>query len=182
MLQETELSHTSGNGNLLYFEKGIFITLAYLELEAYSKSWNIQNQKIIQNHGIFRTRVYSEHCQTSTMEGFVKLAKQRTFWSQSSKIFLKNFFNFLKRKPFLYFCTFRPSSQNFFSKKSLRKNFLYFGKQSLKTSHILENGTFLDFLKRKLFLYFRKRNPEKSLMFQETEFSYTSGNFSYFKK
>ena len=37
ILQETELSYTSGNGTVLYFGKGIFRTLTYLELEAYSE-------------------------------------------------------------------------------------------------------------------------------------------------
>ena len=32
-----EHSYTSGNGTFLYFGKGIFRTLAYLELEAYSE-------------------------------------------------------------------------------------------------------------------------------------------------
>ena len=41
----------SGNITFLCFGKGIFRTLAYLEL-----------------------KVYSEHCQTSAMEGFTKIA------------------------------------------------------------------------------------------------------------
>ena len=36
-----ELSFTSGNGTFLYFGKGIFKTLAYLKLEAYSEPWHI---------------------------------------------------------------------------------------------------------------------------------------------
>ena len=41
--------YISGNGTFLYFEKGIFRTLAYLELEAYSEPWYIQNPRHIQN-------------------------------------------------------------------------------------------------------------------------------------
>ena len=37
IFQETELSYTSGNATFLYFWKGIFRTLANLELEAYSE-------------------------------------------------------------------------------------------------------------------------------------------------
>ena len=37
ILQETKLSYTSGNATFLYFWKGIFRTLANLELEAYSE-------------------------------------------------------------------------------------------------------------------------------------------------
>ena len=59
IFQETKLSYISGDGttslyfrkrNISYFGKGKFRTLAYLELEAYSELWHIQN------HGIFRTR------------------------------------------------------------------------------------------------------------------------------
>ena len=39
----------SGNGTFLYFRKGIFRTLAYLQLEAYSEPWYIQNSRHIQN-------------------------------------------------------------------------------------------------------------------------------------
>ena len=45
ILPETELSYISGNRTFLYFEKGIFETLAY-----------------------------SEHCQTSMIERFAKIA------------------------------------------------------------------------------------------------------------
>ena len=41
---------------------GVFRTLVYSELEAYSEPWCIQNS------GIFRILVHSEPCQTSTME------------------------------------------------------------------------------------------------------------------
>ena len=46
-----------------YFGKGISRTLEYLELEAYSELWYIQNPSIfrtkhIQNPGIFRTFAY----------------------------------------------------------------------------------------------------------------------------
>ena len=50
----------------LYFEKGIFRTLVYSEPDT-----------------------YSEHCQTSTIERFAKIATWRTFWSQPSKSFPK---------------------------------------------------------------------------------------------
>ena len=46
----------------LYFGKGIFRTLPYLEVKAY-----------------LEPEVNSEHCQTSTMERFVKIATWRTF-------------------------------------------------------------------------------------------------------
>ena len=41
-------------------------------LEAYSEFWYIQNPRHIKNPSIFRTLAYSGHCQTSTMEWFVK--------------------------------------------------------------------------------------------------------------
>ena len=41
ILQETELSYTSGNATFLYFTKDIFRNLVYLELEAYSETWYI---------------------------------------------------------------------------------------------------------------------------------------------
>ena len=52
--QELELSYISRNGTFLYFGEGIPRTLAYLELEAYSELWHIQNP------GIFRSLAYSE--------------------------------------------------------------------------------------------------------------------------
>ena len=66
ILPETELSYISGNRTFLYFEKGIFRTQVYLELEAYSEPWHIHN------YGIFRTMIYLEHYQTSKMESFAK--------------------------------------------------------------------------------------------------------------
>ena len=51
----------SGNETFLYFGKGIFRTLTYLELEAYSELWYIQNP-----------RHMAEHCQTPTMGSFAK--------------------------------------------------------------------------------------------------------------
>ena len=45
---------------LLYFEKGIFRTLAYLEPEAYSEPWYVQNPGIFKTRSIFRTLVYLE--------------------------------------------------------------------------------------------------------------------------
>ena len=86
-------------------------------------------EKNIQNSSIFRTRsilttlaylepeAYSEHCQTSAMECFVKIANLRTFRPQPSKIFpkktcsekvfyifsKKSRFNFQERELFLYF-------------------------------------------------------------------------------
>ena len=41
IFQETELSYISGNETFLYFGKGIFRTLRYLELEPYSERWYI---------------------------------------------------------------------------------------------------------------------------------------------
>ena len=43
------LFQISGNGTFLCFLKGIFRTLAYLELEAYSEPWYIQNPWHMQN-------------------------------------------------------------------------------------------------------------------------------------
>ena len=43
--------------SFLYFRKGVFRTIAYLDIEAYSEP-----------------EAYSEHCQTSTIERFVKIA------------------------------------------------------------------------------------------------------------
>ena len=37
ILPKTELSYILGNGTIFYFGKGIFKTLTYLELEAYSE-------------------------------------------------------------------------------------------------------------------------------------------------
>ena len=48
-LNSEKIIYISGNGTLLYFGKGIFRTLAHLELEAYSEPWYIQNP------GKFRT-------------------------------------------------------------------------------------------------------------------------------
>ena len=64
----------------IYFEKGRFRTLAYLELETYSEPWYIQNPSIYRTRSIFRTLIYSEvetyseHCETSTMKCFAKIA------------------------------------------------------------------------------------------------------------
>ena len=43
IFQEMELSYTSGNGTFLYFGKGIFRNLVYLELEANSEPEHIRN-------------------------------------------------------------------------------------------------------------------------------------------
>ena len=49
ILPETEFSYISGSGTFLYFGKGIFRTLTYLELVGYSEPWYTQNQRYIQN-------------------------------------------------------------------------------------------------------------------------------------
>ena len=72
-------SYISENGNLeenLLNIKKPFIfqetELSYIPRKVYSEPQHIQNQKHIQNSGIFRTETYSEHCQSSTMECFAK--------------------------------------------------------------------------------------------------------------
>ena len=63
----------------LIFRKGIFRTLAYLQLKAYS------------DH-----KAYSEHCRTSAMKSFAKIATQRTSLKKNLLyFFLKN--NALKK-------------------------------------------------------------------------------------
>ena len=56
ILQETELSCISGNGNFLYLGNlsifkttSLFRALTYVELKPYSEPWYIQNQRRIQN-------------------------------------------------------------------------------------------------------------------------------------
>ena len=64
----------------IFISRTIFRTLAYLELEASSEPWYIHNSGIFRTRSIFRKLVYSElepyseHCQTSTMESFAKIA------------------------------------------------------------------------------------------------------------
>ena len=53
-----KISYIPGNGTSLCFGKGIFRTLAHLELEAYSEPWHIQNHEIFRTRGIFRTLSY----------------------------------------------------------------------------------------------------------------------------
>ena len=60
VFHETELSYTSGNRTFFSLKKGIFRTLAYLELEAYSEPWHIQNLVMFRVRSIFRTLAYSE--------------------------------------------------------------------------------------------------------------------------
>ena len=113
-----------------------------------------------------------------------KSPRKHFFIFQEMKLFssiFKILLYFLKRKLFLYFrkwnpALFSPSSKN--KKNSPRenylntqilKNFLYFRKRKPRKK-------FLYFLlKRKLFLYFKKRN---FLIFQETK---TFKNFLYFR-
>ena len=76
-LHNFKLSRSVGTQKFLYFMKtelsfgkGIFGTLAYLEPEAYAE-----------------LEAYLEHCQTSTMEGFVKIATWLpTFSAQDKKM------------------------------------------------------------------------------------------------
>ena len=60
--------YISGKETFLYFEKGIFRTLAYLELEAYSEPWYIQNPRHIQNS--------VNHLRWNVLQ---KIATQRSF-------------------------------------------------------------------------------------------------------
>ena len=67
------------------------------------------------------------------------------------------------------------------------KNFLYFRKKlsSLKNEKFRRKPrkNLLNFLKRKLFFIFGEMEiPKKFRIFQETELSYISGNFLYFRK
>ena len=71
-----KILYISGNGTFLYFRKRNFL---------------IFRERYIQNPSIFRTRAYSEHCQTSTMECFVKVATCRTFQPRPSKFFVLYF-------------------------------------------------------------------------------------------
>ena len=80
--QEMELSYIFFKKFFLYFGKGIFRTLACLELEAYSES-----------------ETYSEHCQTSTMKCFAKNSYLALFPASALNFFpkkptLKNFLIF----------------------------------------------------------------------------------------
>ena len=57
-----------------------YISLAYLELEAYSEPWYIQNSKysayleLAAYSEYLESQVYSEYCQLSTMKCFAKIA------------------------------------------------------------------------------------------------------------
>ena len=74
-LEETKtpkkISYISGSGSFVYFKKPNFLI--------FWKSY-IQNLSILRTKRIFRNlvslepEIYSEHCQTSTMERFAKTA------------------------------------------------------------------------------------------------------------
>ena len=70
--------HLSIFRTLIYSESWLFKTRGVFGNLVYPKLWHIQNQRPIQNLGLFRTRgysepeAYSEPSQTSTMESFEK--------------------------------------------------------------------------------------------------------------
>ena len=74
-IQETSILRTRGISRT----KGIFRTAVY------SNTWDIENQRHTQNLVIFRTlacwepQIYSQPCQTSTMESFTKIVKSYYF-------------------------------------------------------------------------------------------------------
>ena len=78
-------------------------------------------------------------------------------------------------------CLFKKSFLYFFLKKAALENFPYISKnRAQKNFHTSENGIFLYFLKRKLFLHFRKwKSPKNFHLFQETKISSVSGNRSF---
>ena len=144
-----ELSYIFFKKFFLYFGKGIFRTLACLELEAYSES-----------------ETYSEHCQTSTMKCFAKNSYLALFPASALNFFpkkptLKNFLIFPETetpKKFLIFQetetlkTSHISGSNFPSSKNkknpLWKNFLYFWKRNFLAMSLAN------------FLYFRREVAE----------------------
>ena len=95
--------------NLLYFflKTPALTRFSYFLIKSFSnfekRNFLIFREMYIHNPGIFRTRgifrtlvysepeAYSEHCQTSTIERFVKIAIQRTSRPQHSKLFPKTF-------------------------------------------------------------------------------------------
>ena len=112
IFSKESFSYISGNGTFFYFRKQNFLLFffkkgfSYTSGKEYSEPRHIQNQKHIQNSGIFGTltyseletysepEAYSEHCQTSTMKRFPKIAAWRTFQPQPSflkSLFLKKF-------------------------------------------------------------------------------------------
>ena len=131
-----------GNRTFLYFGKGIFRTLAYLEPEAYAEP-----------------EAYLEHCQTSTMEGFVKIATWLPTFSAHDRKIKKD----PSREKFLY--------------PNMKQILTFFQKKAVLLFQETETRKNLYFLKRKLFSYFRKRKPRKRIL-------YNSGNgtFLYFRK
>ena len=60
IFQETKISYISVYGTFLYFRKCIIRTLTYLEQEAYSEHWYIENPSIFRTRSIFTTLAYSE--------------------------------------------------------------------------------------------------------------------------
>ena len=153
--------------SFLYFLKKSFSNFQETELtytpgKVYSENCHIRTRRI------FRTLVYSEHCQTSTMERFVKIARKYKKKFQCFLIFremklsssnIKKFLIFSQKKAFLLF-----------KETETRKKFVIF--REMKLSYITGNG-----------------NPKKHLIFQEVTFwarkvknthsektSYISGN------
>ena len=92
----------------------------------------------------------------------------------SYTLILKKFLHFLKRNLFLYFREWKPR-KNFSSENKIdptRENFCY---SNIKKFLILSQ-------KKSLYIFQEKETPKKFFIFQETELSYISGNFLYFKK
>ena len=157
------------------------------------RNFLVFRERYIQNPAIFRTRsifrnlvcskpeTYSEHCQTSTIEHFAKIATWRTFqamlinkstpgkWNFLT-LTLKNFLYFLKRKLFLYLTRRKPRKKILIFLET--ELFYILGNGNLKKiRYISGKGTLLYFMLEKWknslwenFLYFRKWNyPGQSL-------------------
>ena len=118
-------------------------------------------------------QLYSAHFGLSPKNFFLK--KILTFFPDRNRS--GKFLIISQKKAFLLFleiklCTFQSKLKKlkkFTLRKFLkRKLFLYFRR-------LKPRENFLYFLKRKLFLHFRKRKPrKKNFIFQETELSYIS--------
>ena len=89
--------YISGKGTFLYFAKGIFRTLTYLEIEANSEPFYYQNPDIFRTKSIFRT--LTQYMQNPRhIQNTVKHLR----WNLLALI-LRNFLYSLRRKFFLYF-------------------------------------------------------------------------------
>ena len=135
-----------------YFGKGIFRTLACLELKAYSEPWYVQNPRIFRTRNIFRALVHSE------LEVYSK-----PWYIQNRGIFrtLSNIYDGIFAK----------------IARKIKKSsyiFLYLGKMELSNSNIKKR---LKFYQKKTVLVFQEtETPKKFLVFHGTDLSYFSGN------